>query len=193
MKKGSTILAVVTVAALVLAPSSSLAAAGETSADCNLTFTERFSPGFTLTPSSGFQDSSVDSAAVRCQGTVNGHRLTGNGTFWNTGRYHNSTCLIDRATGSYFLTVETEDGPLTLDGSFTVERLGTLLKVSTRAGGLDGEGIALVVPIKGDCVLAPVTEALVLMSIHLEESESAQAAMCDLDAAILRINCRTAG
>jgi hypothetical protein len=192
MKRLSAIVALVAFAVLLVPQAASLAATsgGGTSASCTLTFVERFSPGFTLTPSSGDQDSAVETGTVMCSGTVNGHKLTGPGTFWNRGRYSNSTCLIDRATGSYFLTLQTDAGPVVLDGTFVVERLATVLKVTTEAPGVSGEGSALVVPTKGDCVLTPVTEALVVMSIAFRETQVSVERSCDLDAGVILINCR---
>lgn len=189
-RRAVTAITVLAVWVLVLAPPTAQAAGDSASAVCSLSFVERFSPGLTLAPVSGSQDSAVETGHVSCEGTVGGRRLTGGGTFWNTGRNFDESCLKGHATGSYFLTVDTEAGPVALDGTFVVDRVGTLLRVSTRAAGVTGEGTALVIPIKGDCALNPVTDTLVLMSIRFEE-ETTAVRSCDLDLGVLLINCST--
>lgn len=191
MRKTKAVITLAALAVLVLPQPASRAASGaETSANCTFLFTERFSPGFTLAASSGNQDSAAESGTVHCSGTVNGQRLTGPGTFWNSGRYTDSTCLIDSAAGRYFLTAQTDTGTVQMDGSFAVERLGTLLKVTTESPTLRGEGSALVIPTKGECVFTPITEAFAVMSLTFKGTEAAGKS-CGLDAVVLQLNCST--
>lgn len=190
MKKRWTVLLVMAVASLIASPARAQVPQG-TSAVCTLTFAERFSPGFTLTPSSGSQ-SSVGSAPIYCTGTVQGHQITGPGTASNDGTYHNSTCLLDQNEGTVSLTLPTDAGPIPLDGTYKVTRVGVLLSLELELPGSRGVGSAAVLPTKGDCVLNPVTEALVLMSVNLEDRPAAAVrTSCDLDVGVLRVGCRT--
>lgn len=174
-------------------PSSAMAdpSEGDTSAVCDLTFTERFDPGLTLVPSSGHQDSPVDSGTITCVGKIQGREVTGPGTVWNEGRYVDSTCLFDHAEGRYFFTVPTNEGPISVNGTFVIDRVGPVLSVHLEQRGAHGEGAALVIPTQGDCVLNPVTQALVVMSIKLKDADSTVTARCALDLGVVLISCRT--
>lgn len=175
-----------------LASHSAVAAADDHSAVCDLVFTERFRPGFTLEPSSGHQDSAVDSGTINCVGKIQGQQVTGPGTVWNTGRYTDSTCLLDHAEGRYFFTVPTEEGSLSVNGGFVVDRVGSVLTVRLDQPGARGEGFALVLPTKGDCVLGPITEVLVFMSVTFRGVASTGATRaCALDLRAVRVSCRT--
>lgn len=161
MKKWSTVLVVAALAAMLAFPAAAQAAGGM-KGSCSLAFTEQFGSGFTLTPSSGPQ-SLVGTSPAICTGTINGHEITGPGTIRNDGAYHNSTCLLDNASGRTWFTFPTEGGPVALEGTFSVARVGFVLLVEAELAGSRGTGFALVVPTKGECLLNPITEALVLM------------------------------
>lgn len=196
MLRAVTVVAMASVAlpgSLVL-PSSAAATTGggDNAAVCKLVFTERFHPGFTLVPSSGHQDSAVDSGTIACVGRIQGQWVDGPGTIWNQGKYTDSTCLLDHAEGRYFFTVPTEEGLLSVNGSFAVSRVGAVLTVHLEQPGARGEGSAVVVPTQGDCVIAPVTEALVLMSVAFQDVDPTDTPrVCALDLEVVRIGCRT--
>lgn len=156
---------------MIPAPTAMAASSGDNSFACQLQFFERFSPGFSLTPSSGVQDSEKDAGHINCVGKIQGHEVTGPGTFWNQGTYHNSTCLLDHAEGRYFFTVPTTGGPISVEGTFVLDRIGPILSVRSEQPGASGQGSALVLPTKGLCVLSPITEALVFMSVAFQDAD----------------------
>jgi hypothetical protein len=53
-------------------------------------------------------------------------------------------------------------------------------------------GSYILLPVKGNCVTAPVTEGRVLMTGSLRDKPNAEPSIkCDLDVAIVQVNCRT--
>jgi hypothetical protein len=189
MRRISVVLSAVILVAMVAGPAGAQAPA-RNSAACSATFVELFSPGFTLTPSSGHQES-AGPGVLDCTGTIQGHRITGPGTTTNSGSYHDSTCLLDRADGAVSMVLPTDKGQLTVEGTFQVTRVGALLSVRIEMPEAIAEGVAVVVPTKGDCVLNPVTEALVLMSFGIHDRPAPTATTCDADLVVVRIGCRS--
>lgn len=157
------ILASMSIASLFIQPAAAQtsAARGNNDALCTLTFTEYFSPGFTLTPTSGIQNSGREVGSITCGGKLQGHNITGPGTFGNEGLLHESTCLLDHSTGRYFATLPTDGGPIRIEGTYSLLRTGLTLTFEAEQPEAHGTGSALVIPTKGDCVTTPVTEALV--------------------------------
>lgn len=186
------ILVGITIASLFMEPAAAQApASGEDNdAVCKLRLTEYFSPGVTLTPTSGTQNSGGEVGSITCTGKLQGHNITGEGTFGNEGFLHESTCLVDHSTGMYFATLPTDAGPIRIEGTYSLLRTGLTLTNELEQPGAHGTGSALVIPTRGDCVMSPVTEALVFMSIRFRDS-AAPVTSCDLDLGAVLVNCRT--
>lgn len=192
MKRSGAILIGVTIASLFMEPSAAQTPAtwGDNDAVCTLSFTEYFSPGVTLTPTSGTQTSGGEVGSITCSGKLQGHNITGPGTFGNEGFLHESTCLLDHSTGRYFATLPTDAGTVRIEGTYSLLRTGLTLTVEADQPGAHGTGSALVIPSRGDCVTTPVTEALVFMTLEFRDAD-APVTSCDLDLAVVLVNCRT--
>jgi hypothetical protein len=134
-------------------------AQGSTNAVCTVVFTAHFSPGFTLTPSSGPDESGGETGSIACAGTIDGGRVAGPGTFGIEGVY-TATCLFDHGSGRYFGTVPTDAGSRHFVGDYRYSRIGGSLFVDLSQAGAHGSGILAVVPTQGDCIRAPVTQGL---------------------------------
>lgn len=189
MKRISVVVSAVILAAMVAAPAGAQATA-RNSAACTATFFELFSPGFTLSPSSGHQES-ASPGVLECTGTIQGQNITGPGTVSNSGSYHNSTCVLDRADGVVSIVLPTDGGRVTIEGTFQVTRVGALLSVRLDLPEAIGEGVAAVIPTKGDCVLHPATEALVLMALSFHDRPAPTTRSCDADLIVVGIGCRS--
>jgi hypothetical protein len=125
------------------------------------------SPGLTLKPGSGTFDHQAP-GTIECDGPVLGHRPTGPGIFAvNHGRYEascgNTSSMNKLAGGSgtfvHGFRIPTEDGELQIDddGTFTV---GLLQGGNVFGGTFTGRvasGRIRVMPVRGDCVTAPLT------------------------------------
>jgi len=136
-------------------------AQGRTSAGCTIVFTTHFAPGFTLSPTSGIEGTGGETGSINCTGTLDGHRVTGPGTFGYDGTFTAITCLFDGRplSGRYAITVPTEAGPVRFSGTVTDSRIGLIDRVSASAPGAQFTGVAVIVPTQGTCVLSPLTEA----------------------------------
>lgn len=192
MKRLWGILVGISIASLFIQPAAAAqtsAAGGDNDAVCNLTFREYFSPGFTLTPTSGTQNSGGEVGSIDCRGKLQGHNITGPGTIGNEGFLHDSTCLLDHTTGRYFATLPTDAGPIRIDGTYSLLRTGLTLTVEAEQPEAHGTGSALVIPTKGDCLTTPVTEALVFMTIKFRDTD-APVRTCDLDLGVVGVHCR---
>lgn len=168
---------------------------GATSANCSLSFSAYTTPGLGMTPSSGQFNSRGETGTINCVGKIFGHTVTGPGTFGFEGTLTNSSCLYHEGSGTAFFTVPTDAGPVHVSGGgFTVVALGVLgIDHVTHDGGLVFDGSYVLFPVKGNCITEPVTEAHVLMSGHLRGPSDEPRTKCDLDAVIVRVNCRSSG
>jgi hypothetical protein len=136
-------------------------AQGATNAICALAFSLHFSPGLTLMPSTGSDGSGGETGSISCTGTFDGHRVTGPGSFGFQSAVYTSTCLGDNAAGStYFFTVPTDAGRKHFVGTVSDIRIGLTLVVKGSQPGAHVSGVFVVVPTKGDCLTAPLTDAL---------------------------------
>lgn len=134
-------------------------AGGATNVTCTFELVTHFSPGFTLTETSGTDQSAGESGFIDCTGTIKGNRVTGRGSAGNAGVY-TATCFVDRGSGRYFFTVPTNGGPLRVEGTYTYERVGLVLVGNLVQPDARGHMTLVVVPTKGDCLTTPITEAL---------------------------------
>jgi hypothetical protein len=177
--------------AVLIAPTGAVAqeSGRDNDAVCSFAFTLHFSPGVTLTPASGAQTS--EGGKVSCTGSLQGHRVTGEGTFDSVdGRLDNANCLIDHSLGKYRFTVPTDGGPRTFEGTYDVRRIGLTFDVTVEQPGATGAGSGFVLPTKGDCVVTPLTEAFVYLTIKFTDA-AAPRTTCDLNLGIVLVNCRS--
>lgn len=135
-------------------------AQGATNAVCALAFPLHFSTGLSLTPSTGSDGSGGETGSINCAGTFDGHRVTGPGSFGFQSAVYTSTCLGDNAAGStYFFTVPTDAGPMHMVGTFSDVRIGLTIVANGSQPGASGSGVFVVVPSRGNCITAPLTDA----------------------------------
>jgi hypothetical protein len=166
-------------------------AGGDNDAICTLEFTEYFSPGITLTRESGNQNSGGEVGSIACKGKLQGRTITGPGTIGNEG-VRDADCILDRSAGRYFATLPTEEGPMRVEGTYSLERTGLNFNIETDQSGAHGTGFGVVIPSKGDCVVTPLTEARVFMTLRYRDADQ-PITSCDLDLGVVLVNCRTRG
>jgi hypothetical protein len=165
---------------------------GRTRAECSISSPAKFAPGIAMAPSSGQLESGGEVGSINCEGTINGHRVTGPGTFGYEGTFTDSTCLSHTGSGSSYFTVPTEAGPVRVSGGgFTISGVGLFGNVHATHAGVQFTGSYVLVPTKGSCVADPMTEAGVVMRGSLRDLSDTQGMFrCDLDAAVVQVNCR---
>jgi hypothetical protein len=158
LRIGGSLAAPAAVALLAAAPAH---AAGATSAVCTTAFAATFSPGFSLTPSSGTVSSNGD-VRMTCVGTVDGRRITGPGTVGIDYVYApGSTCLSHKGSGTVRFTLPTTAGTTHMVGALTVRRAGLLFSAKGQFPAARMNGIGVVAPASGNCVFTPLRRGLV--------------------------------
>jgi len=135
-------------------------AQGGTSAVCSLRIPANLTPGFSRTSSTGTYGTGGETGTITCSGTVDGHRVTGPGSFGFKGTY-TGECFGNVGSGTYFFTVPTDVGQMHFTGTYTETRIGLTGPVEASQPGARFSGPLVVAPTKGDCVTAPVTEVLI--------------------------------
>lgn len=133
---------------------------GRTNAICSTTADVNFSPGIGLTSSSGTLDSGGETGSIICIGTFNGHRVTGPGSFGTKGTY-TATCVSGHVSGRYSITIPTDAGPMHLAPMFTATPIGVVSPIDASQPGMRWTGFEVFAFKRGDCVTAPVTEAMI--------------------------------
>jgi hypothetical protein len=139
-------------------------AAGGTSAVCSILMSVGFSPGLTMTPGSGTKGTDGESGSISCQGRINGHHVTGPGTFGFEGTYTASSCLSGTGSGTYFGTVPTDAGPMRFSGTFSQTWVGLVFQIEAEQPGAHFTATAVGVPTQGDCIRTPLTQAAASMT-----------------------------
>src|ERR1700722_6486218 len=93
-------------------------AEGAQTADCLITVSIHLTPGVTLVPRSGIESSEGERGTISCTGSLDGHRITGPGTFGWQGNFTQITCLFDGRplAATYSLTVPTDAGIMHFSG-----------------------------------------------------------------------------
>ena len=165
LRVAGSVAALFVVAILTAAPAH---AAGTTSALCTSAFTATISPGFELTPSSGTVTTNGDVRSLSCVGKIDGHRVTGPGTvgvhyFYAPG----ATCLSHTGSGTVRFTLPTTAGTKHIAGALIVRRAGLVLSANAQFPGVRMNGIGVVVPAPGSCLLKPLRRVLVSVSASL--------------------------
>jgi hypothetical protein len=163
-------------------------AAGDNDAFCILDFRQFFSPGITPARETGSQNSGGEVGSISCTGKLQGRTITGPGTIGNEG-VRDADCVFDHSAGRYFVTLPTKDGPLHVEGTYSLERVGLTFNIETDQPGAHGSGWGVVIPSKGDCLLTPLTEARVLMNLWFRDADQLRSCAVDLGAVL--VNCRT--
>jgi hypothetical protein len=153
------ILRAATVGALATAAMLPAAARADRSqAACIASWRDTVSPGVSLTPAFVTFTSDGERGSISCAGTVDGHLVTGIGTFGEAGQAQ-GTCLSGSGSTTFSMTIPTTAGPvhLQMPGVFTL-----LGGVGFRPTG-DFPGGFVFVPLDGTCALLPVTELQVVL------------------------------
>jgi hypothetical protein len=130
---------------------------------CNFAADFTISPGLSSEPSSGTVSTGGETGTMECQGTVNGKRATGPGTFGADGRYGTQgadTCASGGEGDAHqSFTVPTEGGSEHVDNDVTFT-YGALSGGAVVGGEFKSDrfsGTFEITPTEGDCVTAPVT------------------------------------
>lgn len=156
------------VACLALAPSPAQAQ-GETEAVCSMVWKTYLSPGFTMTKGQGIAGTGLgitgaETGLITCAGTVNGHRVTGRGTFGHQGQTWDGTCFGNQGAGTYSYTIPTVGGVQHVTGTYTESRgMNQEGPLEARQPGAAFSGRHQVLPTGvvtsgEDCGSKPVTE-----------------------------------
>lgn len=151
------------------------AGAQQVRTECVVTVPVTATPGFSETPSSGsFFTPGGETGTVDCKGPVQGETPTGAGTFSTDGRYGTGSPVTCSAGGDgwgvHSMTVPTSQGKKNLKSAFTFKFGG--LENGVISGAFEGDyysGTFETRPRKGDCVTAPLTEAIVTIKGTLHE------------------------
>ena len=138
-----------------------------TSAICSLSFPAHFSPGVTTTAGSGSFASGGETGTINCVGTIDGHAVTGPGSFGFEGTFTGTSCLSHQTSGTSSLTLPTDAGPVHVGGGgFRSSGLGlngTVEATHNNPAPVHFSGAYLMVPQQGTCATAPMTDASVSM------------------------------
>jgi hypothetical protein len=149
-------------AALILPGPAALPAhaQAESSAVCKIVIPAQLVPGFTTTSGTGTYGTAGEAGSITCAGTIEGHRVTGSGSFGFHGTYIGD-CFGNVGSGTYSFTVPTDGGPVRIAGTYTETRTGLTgpVQASHPRGGFRGR--FAVVPSKGDCFTTPLTGVLI--------------------------------
>lgn len=126
---------------------------------CSVDQVIAISPGLSLTPTAATYTTGEKPGKASCTGDVSGKAITGPGTLTNNGQFDaGATCATGRGSAIATFTLPTADGPVVLRNPFTFSYVGILAPFS----GPVASGAATFLPIKGNCITAPVTQARVL-------------------------------
>jgi hypothetical protein len=131
---------------------------------CLAEFDLTFSPGLSMSPSSGTFTSHGETGTNVCDGTINGHQVTGVGTRGEDGHYGvdgPNTCADPNGEGdfTFSFTQPTTGGPQHVSGTVKL-KYGVLQGDGPLGGTFVGErmyGKFQVTVLEGDCVTAPIT------------------------------------
>jgi hypothetical protein len=134
------------------------------SAECDFAYDPELQPGLTMNPASGKVTSHGETGEVECEGTINGHEVTGPGTFGFEGTFgtkDKASCTSGGSgDGHVLMTVPTKGGPQKLKDSISYA-FGPAAGDPPLVGGWRGTrttGRFVVVPTKGDCITSPVEQ-----------------------------------
>jgi hypothetical protein len=147
---------------IAVAATADASAAPPTSATCTGLITVSLSPGFTPTAGVGTGTSGGQTGKMVCLGTLDGHQITGPGTFSAEENYTSgAACLTDTSNGQVSATFPTTDGPISITGALQARRVGLVESIGIQFPGSQFGGGAIDVPTDGNCLIGPLTRVLV--------------------------------
>jgi hypothetical protein len=165
------LLAAVSFPAFVASPAH---AQGESNAVCSFFHTTYLSPGFTMTKGTGIYGTGVgitgaETGLIICAGKLNGHWVTGPGTFGHKGKTWDGNCFGNQGAGTYSYTIPTAGGVQHATGTYTESRgINQEGPVEARQPGAVFSGRHQVLPTgavtsRQNCMDRPVTEVDAVM------------------------------
>jgi hypothetical protein len=159
---------------LLSSPAVPTADAAEGGTRCTWQFDVVAAPGLNTEPSSGTVVTNGETGTASCEGPVNGHKPTGQGTSGYDGRYgtkDGDTCQSGgEGKGVFSITIPTSAGPQQIRDSGNTYEYGGFRAGSPFSGSFKGDrmsGTFEVMPMDGDCASKPVTKFRVNGKIDL--------------------------
>lgn len=139
---------------------------------CTFAYVVTLSPGLSVQPSSGTVTTNGSTGKMDCNGPVNGHQARRGGTIGIDGHYgiqDADSCASGiigggEGTGSTALMVPTGAGEQKMTDWYTLTYGGQPSGRGVVTGTFEGyhySGTFSLYPLKGDCVTAPLTKALI--------------------------------
>jgi hypothetical protein len=164
---------VLTAAVLSVGASPAFAAgpSGPVTARCAFRYSPAINPGVGLFTDSGTVSSGGETGTVDCSGALDGHAITGTGTWGFEGKLSEANCVEGgKGTGRILMTVPTDAGKQHFEEfiSFAFGPVGAYPPLMGDWVGDRTSGVFLVTPAEGDCVTAKVTkvDAAGQLSLH---------------------------
>lgn len=157
-RAGALAVAIAVLSSVAIAPRAH--AATGTDAICTTAVTLYLTPGFSARPGASAVTSKGEQGTLLCTGTANGQRITGPGTL-GVEEITQASCLTDHSSGHVSASFPTVAGSIHIVGAFIGHRLGFVEFVEIDFPQAHFSGAGPVVPTSGDCVIAPITQALV--------------------------------
>lgn len=143
-------------------PAADAQATPATSATCTGLLTVNFTPGLTAIPGSGSATSSGQTGTMTCLGRLNGHRITGSGSFGAQETYTTGpACLTDTSVGTVSATFPTAGGPISIVGALLARRSALVESIEVDFPQSHFSGLAIDLPTIGTCLLSPLQQVLV--------------------------------
>jgi hypothetical protein len=144
------------VAALLVQPATPAGAVGpHADLDCTIALSIDIQPGLTSERRLLAEHTRGQSGTATCTGTVDGHQVTGPGTFglsgWTVG-----DCTGGRGGGSFVLQIPTTGGTKKVTGKHNSSFSDVSTGGSPRVSG-DLTGSSTILSAEGDCFTTPVT------------------------------------
>ncbi|HUR73802.1 MAG TPA: hypothetical protein VMZ00_05965 [Sporichthya sp.] len=146
--------------AMWAAPAGAAGPEGPVAARCGFSYAPAISPGIGMAPGAGTVSSGGESGTVDCTGSLDGHEITGPGTWGFEGVVSRASCAEGgEGTGLILMTVPTDAGSQHFEEAidFAFGPAGTYPPLVGDWVGQRTTGIYVVTPAEGDCVTAPVT------------------------------------
>jgi hypothetical protein len=159
-RAGAIAVAIAVLCSAAIAPRAHAAAGTGTDAICTAAITLYLTPGFSARPGASAVTSKGEQGTLLCTGTAIGQRITGPGTL-GVEEITQASCLSDHSSGHVSASFPTVAGPIHIVGGLTGHRLGFVEFVDIDFPQAHFSGAGPVVPTSGDCVIAPITQALV--------------------------------
>jgi hypothetical protein len=133
-------------------------AAASSRAACVANWRDTVSPGVSLSAAAAAFTSHGETGTITCDGSINGHHVTGPGTIGEEGALR-GTCAAGSGSARLSLTIPTTAGParLQIPVEFTfVAGLG-LRRTDIFPGGF------AFAPLQGNCITSPITEVAIFL------------------------------